>query len=302
MTDLGGEDWNITHAAAKILLMPARTALPSNDPGGPFPWLPDLAKAVQNIDNETCPRLLTQAIRKIVDAQFAMVLIYRVDAQPIHLWDTFTSDRQRHGLANYIENTFVLNPVYIAAQSGLAGGVYRVSDLAPDDYLQSGHYRSLGITLSDSEALGYITDNWPRGMDEIAVIVELPDDVIAEISLIRSPNAMGRFTDGEICALDSLTPLISAVFSGYWEKSGIRSGAMPKSSGKEQAFKSFGKGILSPREREVAQLILRGHSGHSISENLGISITTVKTHRKKLYAKLGIATQFELFSLFLAEI
>jgi len=49
----------------------------------------------------------------------------------------------------------------------------------------------------------------------------------------------------------------------------------------------------------VAQLILRGHSGISIGAHLGISTTTVKAHRKNLYGKLGIATHFELFSLFL---
>ena len=51
--------------------------------------------------------------------------------------------------------------------------------------------------------------------------------------------------------------------------------------------------------RPLAQLLLRGHSTVSVALQLGISPTTVKTHRKNLYAKLGIATQFELFSRFL---
>ena len=62
---------------------------------------------------------------------------------------------------------------------------------------------------------------------------------------------------------------------------------------------AFGGSLLSPREREVAQLLLRGHSTLSVSLHLKISATTVKTHRKNLYGKLGISTQFELFSLFL---
>jgi DNA-binding CsgD family transcriptional regulator len=44
---------------------------------------------------------------------------------------------------------------------------------------------------------------------------------------------------------------------------------------------------------------LRCNSTTSIGLRLGISTTTVKTHRKNLYSKLGIASQFEFFSLFL---
>jgi DNA-binding CsgD family transcriptional regulator len=59
---------------------------------------------------------------------------------------------------------------------------------------------------------------------------------------------------------------------------------------------------LSDREREVTQLILRGHSSQSICFNLGISLGTVKTHRKNAYAKLNISSQSELLSLFLQSL
>ena len=45
-----------------------------------------------------------------------------------------------------------------------------------------------------------------------------------------------------------------------------------------------------------------GHSGTSIGAHLGISQTTVKSHRQNLYGKLGIASQFELFSQFLQSL
>ncbi len=57
------------------------------------------------------------------------------------------------------------------------------------------------------------------------------------------------------------------------------------------AYARFGGALLSRREREIAQLLLRGHSSLSIAAQLGISGTTVKTHRKNLYGKLGIAVR-----------
>ncbi|MBT6825500.1 MAG: helix-turn-helix transcriptional regulator, partial [Rhodospirillales bacterium] len=50
---------------------------------------------------------------------------------------------------------------------------------------------------------------------------------------------------------------------------------------------------------EVVSLILRGYSSISIGSMLDISVSTVKVHRKNIYAKLHISSQAELFSLFL---
>lgn len=52
---------------------------------------------------------------------------------------------------------------------------------------------------------------------------------------------------------------------------------------------------LSPREAEVCAMILLGYTTIGIGLNLNISTNTVATHRKRAYAKLGIASQNELF-------
>lgn len=54
---------------------------------------------------------------------------------------------------------------------------------------------------------------------------------------------------------------------------------------------------LSPRQSEVALLILRGHSSVSIGLRLDISAQTVKVFRKQLNRKCRISSQAELFSL-----
>ncbi len=47
-------------------------------------------------------------------------------------------------------------------------------------------------------------------------------------------------------------------------------------------------GPLSPREREVLQLIARGHSNRLIARELAIGEQTVKTHVRSILAKLGL--------------
>ena len=54
---------------------------------------------------------------------------------------------------------------------------------------------------------------------------------------------------------------------------------------------------LSARELEVAGLMLRGFSYTQIGEKLHIAPTTVITHRKSIYTKMGINSKRELFGL-----
>ena len=44
---------------------------------------------------------------------------------------------------------------------------------------------------------------------------------------------------------------------------------------------------LSPREREVLNEIVAGHSSREMAEDLGISIRTIEIHRKNMMMKLG---------------
>jgi len=52
--------------------------------------------------------------------------------------------------------------------------------------------------------------------------------------------------------------------------------------------------ILSPREREVLQLMAEGKSTNLIADSLYISVKTVEAHRKQIMNKLGLHTVAQL--------
>lgn len=60
----------------------------------------------------------------------------------------------------------------------------------------------------------------------------------------------------------------------------------------------FAKYEISPREQEIIQLILQGHTYQKIGETLYISTNTVKTHISNIYAKCGVKSRYELMVLF----
>lgn len=51
---------------------------------------------------------------------------------------------------------------------------------------------------------------------------------------------------------------------------------------------------LSPRERQVAELLIQGYTNKQIAEMLHITENTIKTHTRKIYRKLGITNKREL--------
>ncbi len=53
-------------------------------------------------------------------------------------------------------------------------------------------------------------------------------------------------------------------------------------------------GTLSPREREVLQLLAEGSSSKDIAARLGLSVATVETHRRQIASKLDIHSVAEL--------
>lgn len=48
---------------------------------------------------------------------------------------------------------------------------------------------------------------------------------------------------------------------------------------------------LSPREKEIALLLARGCTNKAIAAELGISVYTVSSHLRRLFAKLDVVTR-----------
>ena len=71
----------------------------------------------------------------------------------------------------------------------------------------------------------------------------------------------------------------------------------------EQAINRFcEKYAITPREADIFRLALLGFPNSGIASQLDISVGTVKNHRWRLYTKLDITTERELFHLFLSEV
>lgn len=59
---------------------------------------------------------------------------------------------------------------------------------------------------------------------------------------------------------------------------------------------------LTPREQQIVALVLDGHPSIAIAGKLGLSRGTVKNHRRRIYHKLDITTERELFLLHIEQL
>jgi DNA-binding NarL/FixJ family response regulator len=57
---------------------------------------------------------------------------------------------------------------------------------------------------------------------------------------------------------------------------------------------STGFAALSPREREIFDLVVRSHTNTELAAALFISVKTVETHRSRINRKLGVRSPAEL--------
>lgn len=52
--------------------------------------------------------------------------------------------------------------------------------------------------------------------------------------------------------------------------------------------------MLTPREREVFELIVLGHTQREMAERLGVSVKTIEAHRAHIALKLRCRTRAQL--------
>ncbi|HEY4849732.1 MAG TPA: helix-turn-helix transcriptional regulator, partial [Streptosporangiaceae bacterium] len=54
---------------------------------------------------------------------------------------------------------------------------------------------------------------------------------------------------------------------------------------------------LTPQEQRIAALLASGKTNRELARELSLSVNTVETHLRHIYAKLGIRTRLELAAL-----
>ncbi len=253
-------------------------------------WNEGLSSATRSLNTEQFPTALINAIRNILYADSMMVCLERRNQAPLLLCE-YGVPSEMHDLTvnRYLSKIYMLDPFYMAVESGLEEGFYHISDMAPDDFFESEYYKVYYINSGTKEDCYFMIDVNEDTKISLCVYHNSPSHSYSEQALSQARSAF--------CIIKELALLA-------WGQSGSSTNDNNSVLHEklQTVFNEFGSSILTDRERDVILLILRGHSSKSAAKVLDIAPGTVQEHRKNTYRKLNISSQSELFSVFLDAI
>ena len=103
------------------------------------------------------------------------------------------------------------------------------------------------------------------------------------------------------CAFEELARAVCAVQKSQTYLSPAVAGPVMADYIHQQSSGESGFSVLSPREREVLQLLAEGKSTKMVAALLCVSVKTVETHRQQIMSKLNIQSIAELIKYAIRE-
>lgn len=266
--------------------------------GGGVPAIDSVASIIGHIGTPELPLALDRMLREVADFDLSVIFGYPFGSPPRLLHDGYGTHATPAALDAYLRGAYLLDPFYTASVQGHLPGLWRMRELAPDDFFQSDFYGAADVHPCVSLEPGSL-------VEEIGFLVPLPCGFTAAYSLMRKTGRQ-MFDEFEMSRLRALEPIVRGAVRSHWRQieDEADGGALGVVLGGalEAAFSRFAHNALTYQQRRIVQLILRGHSTLSISAITGTTEGTVKIHRKNIYRRLGISSQSELFSRFIQSL
>jgi len=235
------------------------------------------------------PRLAAMYGR-LVDFHGCVVFRYRRHLKPAFVFGNLDSKVARNEFREYRDKAYLLDPFYEAFRARIPDGVVKLRDVGADRFFRSVYYRQYYEKTGLGDEIGLFC--WTGGRELIV------------LSLVRRSDAP-LFRKAELAEVRATVPAAAAMIKlneRMIAAAAAKAATGPvrlRPHGNAAATELFHlpSAPLTSRERVVAEMILKGHSSLSMSLALGISVETVKVHRRHLYRKLQVTSQAELFAL-----
>jgi len=248
-----------------------------------------LGRCIARIGTDQLWQGVHDLVATAVPHQMGAAFVYADQDPPVRIFDS-EGNAQRDELHQILANIgYMISPYYnVLIRTGAESGFYQIDQVAPDEFRKSEYFEVYyGRKLVEDE-----------GMFLCRV-----DENITLVFMVERHKETELFSQDELDALRNLHPVVFSLISRHVALTGLGEIMSPESRANRTAFREvtekFGTKILSARERDVAMLILRGHSSKSAARILEISPETERVHRRRLYTRLGISSHSELFWLFL---
>jgi DNA-binding CsgD family transcriptional regulator len=250
-------------------------------------WNRDFAHAIAALGQDEFFPALIAAVRERVTIAYPQIWLYHRDLPPSVPYHEIPPHAVASQVEIYLEGPYREDPFFQASINRPKNRIYLLSRLTSGRLEQSSYY------------MDYYSETGT--VDEAIFLSQLKGGSVMNLSMMRLPG-QGPFTEDEYQLLYSLADPISEAmrihseYDAFAVKNLIQPGINHQI---DLAFRTFGASLLSPREKDVLELMLRGYGTDTSASRLDIARETVRRHRKSIYRKLDVSSQTDLFSLFL---
>jgi DNA-binding CsgD family transcriptional regulator len=252
-------------------------------------WHEGVAALIAAEDAPSIATNLVTLIGNTVSSNGTSLLAFYHDAPPAVVAHSLAPSSAKHYLDRFLAGPYLLDPLYQLALQSKRPKMCRFRDTQPDRFLSSEYYRQYVERTHLVDEMDYMLGATANGA-----------------LVMVSGRTERRYSRIELRRFKLIEPIVIAAMERVRNARSTVSSVDDDGLGMHQrltdCFNNFGEGELTIREREITQLLLRGHSSKSIARELGIAPGTVMVHKRNLFSKLGITSQYELFSSFIDKL
>ncbi len=253
-------------------------------------WTVELAELLENASVERVWNYVLDVLHENFRISSLIVILYSGDTMPDVKFARAMDDPEGKRIAAYLQGAYLLDPFFAEIQKSRVSGCYTLAQFAPDGF-RDGQYYNDFFTKHGLE-------------DEVNLLFPLDPEQTVAISLGRSLGSR-PFGTRALSFLTSVSPFLRRLIdrlltdeSQVVQQLDRRVRAIAHARLK-RALENAGKSLLSPREKDVLDYVLRGFSAKATARHLEVAPGTVRLHRHNLYAKLGVTSHSELFAMVL---
>ncbi|MEF1311447.1 LuxR C-terminal-related transcriptional regulator [Vibrio mytili] len=254
-----------------------------------------LAESISSLKSPSFTSKLIALLASIVSHDCSVILGLRKGKHPIYLYDSIENNRELL-FDRYLTSAFQDDPFYKMLTIDEQQGVFSLKDVVKRDMDYQTYCNQF-----------YLQTGWK---DEVSILIKVESDrwVVIYLGCTQTSNSFSR---SNVETLKSYFAIIQSLCQQHWKQTEFLLAEpvfSPESYSEkrrefiEDSLDSFGRDLLSTREKQVVRLILQGLDTKEIAKQLNITEGTVKNHRKRIYAQLRVASLSELFQIFLNHI
>jgi len=185
----------------------------------------------------------------------------------------------RQGIRSLLEETGKIDVVYEASDGYEA--LEKVQEIQPDIAI-------LDLSMPRLDGVQASEKILELGLNTQIIILSIYSDPAIVLQLLR--RGVRGYLKKDALAVELVLAINSAVQGKTYISPTVSEEIMPLllREDKDGVPKSFAE-LLTPREREVLQLIAEGHTNRSVAYTLGITVKPVEKHRAHIMSKLNVS-------------